>query len=986
MTTPPPRGAKPITARQTLPPPPPRGNLPARRGWFGRLIPFILGVLIVGICGGLALIGGGYAYYASELPPADKLATVNTEQSTKIYDRNGGLLYEIVDPNLGRHTIIPPEKIPQVLKQATLATEDPTFYENPGVDWYGVARAIYYLVRYQRPVSGASTITQQLIKTALLSPEQTVERKIKEAILALEVTRRYSKDQILAFYLNTINFGNRSYGIQAAAQSYFQKDADKLDLAEASLLAGLPQLPAVYDPCINPDRALQRQQVVLGLMLEQGYINQAQANAASQEMTARLSSETFLNACKIGITYTRAPHFVEYVRQELEAKYGPEFDRAGYQVYTTLDPKMQTIVEEEARKQIEAIRSKNVKSAAAVVVNPKNGEIYAMLGSVDFNDTTIDGQVNVATRLRQPGSSIKPLNYLAAFEKGWTPATPIYDLVTEFPNGGQPPYVPKNYDDKEHGLVSVRTALANSYNIPAVKTLYFVGVPEMMGIAQRFGITTFTDPSRYGLSLTLGGGEVKLVELTGAYAAIANGGQRTPLSPFKKIVDGTGRTIFDTSHSDAVSEQVTDARYAYLLTSILSDNAARTPAFGANSPLKVSRTAFVKTGTTNDYKDNWTLGGTNELVIGVWVGNPRNEAMQNVSGITGAAPIWHNVFERVFQEHDDFKNIAPHDFPIPNGLVQAVVCNESGLVPTEACPGDHRHNEIFLDNQAPSQFDDVWVKLKIDKTNGMLANDNCSPDVLEEHVYARLRPDPILTYEKISAWGAAHGYPVPPTENSPCMSNPTQPTGEAMLVKINHPDEGNEVSGVVEVRGAVRVPNGGAWVLEVGRAGQWNTIATGSGESRGLLSQFDANAFGEGELDIRLTATNEWGQPIEAKVRVYVVAIVPPPPEPTLEPTLEPSLEPTRQPKRTRTPEPTNVVETAIPTDVPTLEPTLEPTQEPTLEPTSEPTLQPTIEPTQEPTLPPTSQPTDQPTPVPVTETPNAEPTAKSKPTEPPAP
>ncbi len=963
---PPPRRFSLRRGRNVTPPPPPPvppGVLPHRsRGgnWFARLLPFVLGSLVILICGGLALVGGVYALYASELPSTDKLATVNTEQSTKIYDRNGALLYEIVDPNLGRHTLIPHEKIPTVLKQATLATEDPTFYTNPGVDWYAWARAIYYLVRYQRPVSGASTITQQLIKTALLSPEQTVERKIKEAILALEVTRRYSKDEILAFYLNTINYGNRSYGIQAASQSYFAKDVSQLNLAEASLLSGLPQLPAVYDPCINPDRALERQHIVLGLMLEQGFINAQQVTAASNEMTARLASEEFIARCRAGIDYARAPHFVEFVRQELEARYGPEFDRAGLQVYTTLDPAIQTMVEEEARKQIEAIRNKNVKSAAAVVVNPRNGEIYAMLGSVDFKNADIDGQVNVATRLRQPGSSIKPLTYLAAFEKGWTPATPIYDLVTEFPNGGQPPYIPKNYDDKEHGLVTVRSALANSYNIPAVKTLYFVGVPEMMGVAQRFGITSFTDPSRYGLALTLGGGEVKLVELTGAYAAIANGGQRAPLTAFTKIVDGTGRTIYDTTRSDAVPQQVTDARYAYLLTSILSDNAARTPAFGANSPLKVSRPAFVKTGTTNDYKDNWTLGGTNELVIGVWVGNPRNEAMQNVSGITGAAPIWHKVFERVYAEHDEFKNIAPHDFAVPQGLVRAETCVESGLIPTETCPPDRRRSEIFLNNQAPQQFDDVWVKLKIDKTNEQLANENCPPEIVEERVFARLHADGLIPYERIEAWGAARGYPIPPKENSPCTNNVPVPTSEQPVeVRINRPDEGAQVSGIVNVNGVVRgVPNG-TWILEAGRAGNWVTLATGSGDAQGRLAQFDTSAVGEGELDIRLTATNEFGQPFEAKVRVFVVAGLPP----TVAPTQEPTQEPTRPPRRTRTPKPTDV----IPTPEPTLEPTLEPTTEPTIEPTIElPTLEPTIEPTLE---------------IPMTETPTIEPTATLTPT-----
>ncbi len=431
------------------------------------------------------------------------------------------------------------------------------------------------------------------------------------------------------------------------------------------------------------------------------------------------------------------------------------------------------------------------------------------------------------------------------------------------------------------------------------------------------------------------------MELTGAYAALANQGRLAPLTPFSKIVDGTGRVIYDTTRNDAPAMQVTDPRYAYLLTSILSDNGARTPAFGANSALKVSRPAFVKTGTTDDFKDNWTLGGTPELVIGVWVGNPRNEPMKNVSGVTGAAPIWHNVLERIYQEVDTFKSIPPHDFPIPGGLVQAEVCNESGLVPTDACPPDHRHTEIFLDNQAPNQFDNVWVKVRVDRTNGLLASDACPPEIVEERVFAQLVQDPVLPYDRIREWGAAHGYPIPPQEFSPCTNN-VPPTMAPLDVRIDRPGEGEPVMGMVTVEGKVRIPNGGGWVLEAGRNGQWVGIGTGNAEANGFLGQFDANPFGEGELDIRLTATNEFGQPVEAKVRVFVQAYVPPPPSPA------PTEEPTRRPRRTRTPVPLPtevIVETPIPTEAPTAEVTLTPTGVPIQVSTIVPAATPTPEP-----------------------------------------
>ncbi len=736
-------------------------------------------LVMIFICGGVTTVpAAGYMYVASLLPQNGDLKPIQVTQSTKIYDRYGNLLFEVFDPNGGRRTLVAPQDIPQVLKDATIATEDPTFYDNPGIDVQGIARAFYYFYRDGRPSVGGSTITQQVVKNTVLSPEVTLTRKLREAFYALELTKRYSKPEILAMYLNTINFGNLSYGVQAAAQSYFGKNVRDLNLNEATLLAGLPQAPYLYDPCRNPEAALARQKVVLASMVREAYLTNAQADTASAQTAQLLQSEEFQKHCGAGIAQ-KYPHFVEYVREQLETIYGPEMVyNGGLQVYTSIDPQIQAIAEEEARKQIELIRNKNVRSAAVVVANPQTGEIYAMVGSVNFYDKSIDGQVNVANRLRQPGSSIKPINYVTALEKGWTLATPILDAKTEFPDTDKP-YVPVNYDEKEHGIVTVRTALANSYNIPAIKTLYYVTVPRMIASAQRFGITTFGDPMRYGLALTLGGGEVTLVELTGAYAVFANEGERVPLTPFTKIVDSNGKVIFDIPSHKTLGQQVIDPRYAYLITSVLSDNTARAPAFGQNSPLKLCadgtstckpdqiRPAAVKTGTTNDFRDNWTMGYTPELVVGVWVGNPRNEEMQHSTGVTGAAPIWHNVMARIYQEREPFQSVAPHPFRIPTGLVQATVCKSTGRLATKNC--QDRVTEIFLAEQTPHQVDDGLVAVAIDKTNGLRAGPGCPPEIVETRYYLKNpEQDVRMASGKVAEWIKAHRLARVPSEYSPC--------------------------------------------------------------------------------------------------------------------------------------------------------------------------------------------------------------------------
>ncbi len=728
-----------------------------------------------------------YWYYTKDLPPTVQLDVVQLSQSTKIYDRNGGLLFEIFDPQGGKRTLVKPDQIPLVLKQAVIATEDPTFYSNLGVDPYAILRAIYYDIRYGRIVVGGSTITQQLIKNLSLSTEPTIERKIREAFVALELTRRYPKDQILAAYLNAIYYGNLAYGIQAAAQAYFHKDVSQLTLAEASLLAGLPQAPALYDPCDDVDAALDRQQVVLGLMVKARFIQEPQASAASREMAERLQSAEFAKQCNaqdnVKITL-KAPHFVNYVRAQLEKQFGPEvMYKAGLQVTTTLDPQMQAAAEEEAKKQIDALRAKNVTNAAVVMMHPHTGEIYAMVGSVDFFNSDISGQVNIADRPRQPGSAIKPINYVTAFKHGWTPATPIYDLRTNFPDGnGRPPFVPLNYDGREHGLLSARVALASSLNIPAVKTLYSTSSKDqnnfprplaMLDTARSLGITTLSDEQgrprqTYGLALTLGGGDVKLIELARAYSVFANQGAAVERITYSKIVDGKGKVIYDLRGKDkpkvtcahfdpAAGDEQPDANgfcaksapYAYLITNILSDDNARLLGFGPNSVLKVSRPAAVKTGTTDDFRDNWTIGWTPDLLVGVWVGNANNSPMQNVSGVSGAAPIWHNLMERVL------KDTPPRDFPVPPGIVQAEICTDSGLLATEWCPPDHRRVEIFVAGHEPTQPDNVWQKIKACSSEGIF---QVPPHDIDD----------LIPYEQIWGWAQHMGWRVPPPEGTPC--------------------------------------------------------------------------------------------------------------------------------------------------------------------------------------------------------------------------
>src|ERR1700730_9440588 len=480
-----------------------------------RLLLTLLAVVVFLVALGFAGVMGLYAYYARDLPDPSALAHRQLFQTARIFDRSGTLLQEVNDPQGGRRILVHLSEVPKIMRDATIAAEDASFYDNPGFDVRAVVRATYQWMRSGSPQSGASTITQQLVKNTLLGPEQTAERKIKEAFLAMELTRRYSKDSILEMYMNEILYGNRAYGIEAAAETYFGKPAKDLSLPEASFLAGLPQAPSLYDPYTNMPGARDRQAYVLDQMVHTGVISATDRDAAARAQIKPIPPSQ--------VGPQEAPHFVTYVRQLVDQQFGTEaLFREGLQITTSLDLVLQHLAEKSATDHIADLKARNATNAALVDIQPTNGEGWAMLGSVKFDDAAIDGQVNVALSLRQPGSTLKPFTYVTAFGKGWNPATLLWDIPTTFPGG----YKPNDFDDKFPGPMPVRDALAQSRNIPAVEALQFVTVPEMLATGHRFGINDLRQPDRYGLSVTLGGGEVKLLDLTYAYAVFASGGQQ----------------------------------------------------------------------------------------------------------------------------------------------------------------------------------------------------------------------------------------------------------------------------------------------------------------------------------------------------------------------------------------------------------------------------------------------------------------------------
>ncbi len=610
-------------------------RLPKVRTARPRRIPvfsFKIRYFIFGFSASLVIVFVYNSYvFVKSLPSPKTIGKVNYPLSTHIYDRNGKLLYEFYREQ--NRTPVKLTTLPSYITRATIAIEDKDFFKHNGISPIGgIIRALKENI-FNKKFQGGSTITQQLVKSALLTPERTIQRKFKEIILALWTERIFTKEEILEMYLNQVPYGGASYGIEEAAKTYFKKSAKELNISEAAFLAGLPQAPSLYSPFINPTLALRRRNEVLKEMLELKYINEQQYKQA-KEIDLEIASPK---------TAIRAPHFVFFVKNELINRFGIRtVEEGGLRVITSLDLNLQEQAEEMLKEELEKIKNLNVTNGAILITNPKTGEILAMVGSVDYFDGN-SGAFNVTTALRQPGSSIKPLMYSLALERDYTAATPIDDTPVVFPNPGSVPYKPVNYDGKFHGRLPLRYVLANSFNVPAVKTLNTLGVNDFVEHARKLGISTWTDPSRFGLSLTLGGGEVSMVDMAKAFGTFASLGERKNISPIIKITDVLGDTIYE---NDPQPRQVLSPGVSYIISDILSDNQARTMAFGSRSALEIpGYKVAVKTGTTDDKKDNWTIGYTPEYLAVVWVGNNNNTPMHPylTSGITGAAPIWNKV-------------------------------------------------------------------------------------------------------------------------------------------------------------------------------------------------------------------------------------------------------------------------------------------------------------------------------------------------------
>jgi len=825
-----------------------------------------------------------FAWNAKNLPQPDKI--VRREGfSTKIYDKDGVLLYDVFADQ--KRTPVELEKVPEYLQQATIAIEDKNFYKHKGFDPTGWLRAVFTIV-FKGRLQGGSTLTQQLVKNVLLSPQRTITRKIKEFVLAVQIENKYSKDEILQMYLNEAPYGGTAWGVETAAETYFGKKVENLSLVESAFLAGLPQRPSFYSPYSGDSEAYKiRTQSVLRRMKEDEYITEDQHQQALEHLED-LEFEKASQAFK-------APHFVMYVKKLLEQEYGKEVvEKGGLQVVTSLDWEIQKQAQEIVSKEIEKVESLHITNGAAMVIEPDTGEIKAMVGSKDYFAENYDGQVNVCLSLRQPGSAIKPVTYATAFKKGYTPAFMLADVVTHFPGGaGQQDYVPKNYDNKEHGPVQLRFALGSSLNIPSVKILALVGVDSMLKTAFDMGLNTLEPTQenigRLGLSVTLGGGEVRLIDLASAYSAFANGGQKIEPVSILEVKDQKGKVLH--KHKQIKGKRVLTEEQAYLINNILSDNNARLITFGENSLLNIpTRSVAVKTGTTDDMRDNWAIGWTPDSLVAVWVGNNDNSAMNRVaSGISGASPIWRDIIMEVLEEE------LVKEFSIPEGIEKKEIDVVSGW---PAHDDFSSRQEYFVQGTVPSGSDPIHKKMKVCKGQ----TDKLAPDTLiekgeyEEKEFIILKEDDPISTDK-NRWQEAIDRWINEQEDGR-YKYPKEycSTDEDLLVDFNKPKNGDKLDNEFEV--------------ELSIAGNHKIKQVKLYAKNELKETFTNKPYktklvlGDGVYKLKAKVKDEKDNTREKEIEVFVNVEEEPESEPTVQPS--PTPEETIQPSPSVSPTPSD--------------------------------------------------------------------------------
>lgn len=684
----------------------------------------------------------------------------------KIWDKNNTLLYESAG-TVGKKIPIDYEKLPKNLINAAIVSEDITFWNNPGVDFRAIIRSTWINVTNRKIVSGASTITQQLARTSIISPNKipsrSIARKLREILIAIRLTLTYSKKEIITMYFNQMYFGNLTYGIQSASLTYFNKDVSQLSLAESAFLVGLLSSPDKRDPFKNIKAAQEKQKIILDLMVKHNLISNEAAEDAKQE-------EISITDNKANI---KAPHFTQYILNEIE-KSRVNTDK-GINVYTTLDYPTFLLSEEIAKLWVSRLQKQHdLTNAAMVVIDNKSGKILNMMGGIDYSDIKNSGQVNMTTALRQPGSALKPITYATAFMQGYTPATPIYDIKKVYKTKKGEGFTPNNYDGRFHGIVLAREALASSFNLPAVEMLNRIGMKSFLKVARDLGITTLTQEERYDLALTLGGGEVKLLDLTNVYASFAREGRYIEPYAIQKIVRDDGRIMFTHKDDQEVQALGKDGKQvAYLISNILSDPKARIPGFSEKNPLVLSRPAAVKTGTTTDWHDNWTVGYTTSYTVGVWVGNNDNHPMREITGVVGAGPIWNQFFEEFL------KGKSRDEFARPDRIKEVEICQISGQLPDDLCP--EKSIEIFIEGTEPKEISHLYKKVKIDKRNNLLTGDSCSKEYTEEKVFIDYPPE-------VYTWALEDNQQVIPRQFSPfCIVD--QQGLENNFIEITYPKE-----------------------------------------------------------------------------------------------------------------------------------------------------------------------------------------------------